>query len=455
MTTMDENPEAPTPETPALETVGRPSRFLLWCAGSDLELLETPAERTKQAGLGTLVLIPALLASFAMTYAISTLTTNLVVPILAGLAWALIVFCFDRYVVSTFRKSASLWADLASPIFLTRFILAGFIGLIVAHPLVLLYFEDSIDQQLQVERAASLEAIEASFGPRFDRIEASRGALRQEIQEKEQIRLEAQSILMEEVGGIESGRTTGRVGRGPAAQAQERLRDMADQDLVTLRAELQAQDEALRRESADLVAQRQLERGAPQARDYIARSQALEALRAQSLELTRVHAFLILFFVFVDTLPLLFKTLTPRGPYDERLMLQEETVFSQVEKSRWKLRSVYQEIDRARSGGRGRSEVERRGIAFLYGELMGDLEEHQNSFRESLRRQMAEAANGLNADQEELAKQALAEMDEANLRVVTHSLERFQEAFLTPKSSQPETINGLGRESSEVAAQLT
>lgn len=447
MTTMDE-----TPETPPLKHPSRSSRFLLWCAGSDVELLETPAERIKHTGLGTLVLIPALLASFAMTYAISTLTSSQWVPVLVGLAWALIVFCFDRYVVSTFRKSSSLWTDLASPIFLTRLLLAGFIGLIVAHPLVLLFFEDSIDQRLQVERAASLESVEASFGPRFDRIEASRAALRQEILEKEQVRLEAQSILMEEIGGIESGRTTGRVGRGPAAEAQEQLRDMANQDLIALRGELRAQDEALERELENLFAQRQQERGIPQARDYIARGRALEALRAESLELTRVHAFLILFFVFVDTLPVLFKALTPSGPYDQRLKLREETLFNRAEKSRWELRSVYQEMDRARSSRSGRQEAERRGIATLYGELVKDLEAHQGSMRATLRRQMASAADGLSRGQQETQEQALAAMDETNLTVVTHALEQFQEAFLTPRSLELETAGEGGRESTEVAA---
>ena len=419
-------------ETGGTDGPGPGSRFFLWCAGSDGELLETPAERTKHVGLGTLVVVPAVLAAFAMSYAISTLTEGWSVPVLAGLAWAFIVFCFDRFIVSTFRKSPSVLTDLVSPVFLVRLVLAGFVGLIVAHPLVLLYFHDSVEEQLRIERGASLQGIEEAYGSRFETLFRRQASLREEIKAKEQVRLEAQSLLMQEIGGIPSSGTTGRVGRGPAARAQEELRDMARRDLAALKADLAVQEEALRREREDLLARRQGEREAPQALDYIARSRALETLRRGSPEVARIHLFLILFFVFVDTLPVLFKGLTPRGPYDEKLALQELRASSAAQRERWGLRTVYQEMARAQGSRAGRRAAQRRGLPALYGELVADLERHQGCLRDSLRREAASTAEGLSEGQREAQELALERIDGTNLRVVSRAVQQFEESFLEP-----------------------
>ena len=81
--------------------------FFVWAAGSDREVLDRcgQSEHIKHAGYGGLVLVPALLGLFSMVYAISTLTDKWWVYTSAGIVWAAIVFVFDRFIVSTFRKS--------------------------------------------------------------------------------------------------------------------------------------------------------------------------------------------------------------------------------------------------------------------------------------------------------------------------------------------------------------
>jgi len=282
-----------------------------------------------------LVLVPAVLALFAMTYAISTLTESWLLAGLTGLTWALIVFCFDRYAVSTSRRSNSLWRDLRSPIFLTRLVLAGFIGILVAHPLVLLTFDDSIEARLDTEQVAALQRIDRLHEPKLQAARDELQALRDALTAREQQRLDAQAVLMQELGGVGSERTTGRYGRGIAAEAQEGLRDMTAGDLEAYRAELPAREGEIRERMAGLEAQRrQALEAAPQARDYIARARVLQDLSAESATVATVHRFLILFFVFVDTLPVLFKTLTPRGPYDELLALQELRIRQEVSTER-------------------------------------------------------------------------------------------------------------------------
>ncbi len=85
-------------------------RFLILCAGSDEDILaKCPrSEHIKHAGFGSLVLVPATLGLFSMTYAISTFVENPFVYIAAGVTWAGIIFIFDRFLISTFRKKDSI-----------------------------------------------------------------------------------------------------------------------------------------------------------------------------------------------------------------------------------------------------------------------------------------------------------------------------------------------------------
>ncbi|MDX2071341.1 MAG: DUF4407 domain-containing protein, partial [Haliscomenobacter sp.] len=110
--------------------------FFVWSAGSDREILDRTgrSEHVKHAGYGGLVLVPAVLGLFSMMYAVSTLTDKPFVYIGAGIVWACIVFTFDRFIVSTFRKSDSARKDLFSFLFLSRLLFSIGIGVLVSHP---------------------------------------------------------------------------------------------------------------------------------------------------------------------------------------------------------------------------------------------------------------------------------------------------------------------------------
>ena len=426
-------------------TPSRPNpvaRFFLWCSGSDPELLVTPSERTRQLGLGTLVVVPAVLALFAMTYALSTITTGWVVPILGGIVWAAIVFAFDRYVVSTLRKSSSIARDTFSPVFLTRLALAVFIGFLVAHPLVLLYFEDSIEGHLDAGRAERGAAIEASFVPRIAAVDQEISGLRQELEDKERLRLEAQGLLAREIGGIESEETTGRYGRGPVAEAQEELRRMAELDLERLASQLPAREAALEERRQRLEQDRARALAAtPDVRDYIARTEALAELRQQSTAIATVQWFLIFFFVFVDTLPLVFKALTPRGPYDERLEVEELTARREADEARAGLTTVFSEIEKGRT--RAGSEIARQeGLPHLWERLQGDLDRHQSEVRERLRTS-EEAISTLDGEAGRLERESHDEMAATGARVTRTTLRRFERAFLDGEDRQSERVRDV------------
>src|SRR5678816_603774 len=123
-------------------------KFLWWCAGAHQDLLKQfPSEHAKHAGLGGVLLATLVLASLAAGYAIYTVFDNWMYAIGFGIIWGLIIFNFDRFLVSTMRKYGiskrkQLW--MAVP----RLVLALLIGFTIARPLEMKIFEKEINVKM-------------------------------------------------------------------------------------------------------------------------------------------------------------------------------------------------------------------------------------------------------------------------------------------------------------------
>ena len=119
--------------------------FLWWCSGAHQELLKQfPSEHSKYAGLGGVILATFVLAALSSGYAIYSVFGSWIWTVLFALTWGVIIFNFDRFLVSTMRKYGvsprkQFW--MAVP----RIILAIIIGLTIARPLELKIFEKEID----------------------------------------------------------------------------------------------------------------------------------------------------------------------------------------------------------------------------------------------------------------------------------------------------------------------
>src|SRR5689334_1060405 len=81
------------------------SNFLWWCAGAHQDLLrQHPSEHSKYAGIGGVILATFVLAAIAGGYAVYSVFGNWVWTAAFGVIWGLIIFNFDRFLVSTMRK---------------------------------------------------------------------------------------------------------------------------------------------------------------------------------------------------------------------------------------------------------------------------------------------------------------------------------------------------------------
>ena len=425
----------PRPHRSRKAPQNRITRFFLWCSGSDIHVLEEVprSETIKQVGYGTLVVVPAILALFAMSYALSTLTTNPAIYLGGGVVWSLIVFAFDRFIVSTFRKSDSIVNDITSTVFLSRLVFAVFVGILVAHPLVMLYFNDSIEERLVADGRAKTAAIEAGYVTQQAELEEKISGLKTEIRDRERERNEFQAQLVDEIDGVVSGRTTGIPGRGASAEekklqlqvAQTELGAARDRNLMEIGA-LEAAIEEIRSESNIQQA------GFVQPTDYLARAGALEALAGGSPHVNTVRWFLILFFVFVDTLPLLFKGFTARGPYDDELQLAEFKSERETRAARDSLDQVlYPHMVISRES-RFLSNQNYQGVkdyARRYSAFLDELAQHQDEFLAEWQRQQEVLARLEDADLRQTQLSYMEQLRTSSADVIKKASDQFKRSL--------------------------
>jgi hypothetical protein len=311
-------------------------RFLIFCAGSDEDILARcpRSEHIKHAGFGALVLVPATLGLFSMTYAISTFVEKPYLYILAGLVWAGIVFTFDRFIISTFRKKDSIAKDALSITFLSRVLFSIFVGIAVAHPLVLLYFHESIAVNMDEVAHAKVDSIEnvyqlqrKSYQLQTDTLDNNLKALNDTIHLQER-------ILHDEIKGIVRGddRTTGKAGEGPTFRYDTAYLNRLYSDAAQAKKnnETKKLENSIAITKLDSIRNSKVNR-LTFSRDYLEREKALQRLSDSNPIIRVTTGFLILFFILVDILPVTWKGLTNKGPYDEYLNEIEFKIKNEVQ----------------------------------------------------------------------------------------------------------------------------
>ncbi|MBK6948923.1 MAG: DUF4407 domain-containing protein [Haliscomenobacter sp.] len=314
--------------------------FFVWSAGSDRQVLDRcgKSEHIKHAGYGGLVWVPAILGLFSMIYAISTLTDKWPVFVAAGTVWALIVFIFDRFIVSTFRKSESPRKDILSFLFFSRLLFSIGIGIVVSHPLVLLVFDDSLRQELLSMQDEGEEKLFSDYETSINVVRARDSLLKAEIEAKLFERQCKEKLLLFEMSGkdttLNCGTTSGMQQYGPRSREIKEEITYLNAEIADLR--LRNFDKI--NENNQEIAKLQKEREGKIAgfRDrfstnYLAREIALERLMKEEVGGQTVRWtmwFLMVFFILVDILPVSFKAATKPGEYD-RLLEQEGAYTSQ------------------------------------------------------------------------------------------------------------------------------
>ncbi|TCZ74100.1 DUF4407 domain-containing protein [Flaviaesturariibacter aridisoli] len=310
-------------------SAGSNSNFLWWCAGAHAPLLrQYPSEGIKYSGLGGVLLATFVLAALSSGYALYSIFGHLGYAVAFALVWGVIIFNFDRFLVSTMRKygvSKRRQLLLALP----RIALALLIGVTIARPLELKIFEKEINVKMventhrKIQRNDSLLQLETKTQIAAAEAERARITARRATIEDSLARL--QSAYVQEADGTGgSGRrgieqlTRLKMGAWQAAQAQYAP------EQAQLAAALRTQDSTIAAARAALEEKRRGYEGTAGANlGFLERNKALSDLADEEPSVWWSTLLVSLLIILLETGPILSKLIMPVGPYDIALAREE------------------------------------------------------------------------------------------------------------------------------------
>jgi len=313
------------------------NNFFWWCAGAHQDLLKQfPSEHSKYAGLGGVILATFVLAALSAGYAIYSIFGNWGWTLLFSIIWGLIIFNFDRFLVSTMRKygvsrGKQIW--MAVP----RIALALLIGFTIARPLELKIFEKEIDTKVvenihkKIQLNDSLLQLENKAQSETALAERNRLVTRKFAIEDTLHRLQ-QAYVQEADGtggsqrrGIENiTRLKMNAYTTAASQFGPELKQL-DNDILR-------QDSILTNTRAGVEDRRKLyEASAKNNVGFLERNKALSDLSDTEPSVFWTSLLLSLLIILIETGPILSKLIMPVGPYDIALAKEELTSMAATE----------------------------------------------------------------------------------------------------------------------------
>lgn len=303
--------------------------FLWWCSGAEQNLLrQYPSEHIKYSGLGGVLLATFALAGLSAGYALYSIFADPLWAFAFAIVWALIIFNFDRFLVSTMRKYGvssrrQLW--MAFP----RLVLALLIGLTIARPLELKIFEKEInikvadnmhkkillnDSMLQKETTAQLQT---AVGER-DRLMSRKTTLEDTLHRLQQ------SYVQEADGTGGSGRRGIENLTRLKMDAYNNALNQYNPELIQLSSDIKMQDSILASARSSMEGKRkQYEASLVQNVGFLERNKALSDLADEESSVYWTCLMLSLLIILIEIAPVLSKLIMQVGPYDIALAKEE------------------------------------------------------------------------------------------------------------------------------------
>jgi hypothetical protein len=305
------------------------SNFLWWCAGAHQKLLrQFPSEQTKYSGLGGVLLATFVLAALSSGYAIYSVFGSWLWTLAFAIIWGLIIFNFDRFLVSTMRKyGVSKRRQLLMA--LPRLGLALLIGLTIARPLELKIFEKEINIKMEENLHKKIA--------RNDSLLRSENKQQLFTAQSERDRLTSRKMAVEDTlhrlqaGYITEADGTGGSGQRGIRQLTQLKLDAYNNSVLQFAPEIRSLDSGIRvQDSITSTANAGLEQ---KRKDYEAKAlanmgfleknKALSDLSDEESSVWWTSLFLSLLIILIEIGPILSKLIMPVGPYDIALAREE------------------------------------------------------------------------------------------------------------------------------------
>ena len=305
------------------------NNFLWWCAGAHQKMLkQLPSEHSKYTGLGGVLLATFVLATLSAGYAIHSVFGNWMWTIGFALVWGLIIFNFDRFLVSTMRKyglSKRKQMLMAIP----RLLLALMIGLTIARPLELKLFEKEVNVKMTENLHKKIQLNDSLLAMENAALMQTTITERQRLTDRK-LAIEDTLQRMQHAYIQEADGTGGSGQRG--IEDLTRLKMSAFQqarlhytpELVALQTGIARQDSLIAHANDALEEKRKLyEASAIANMGFLERNKALSDLAAEESSVWWASLLISLLIILIEIGPVLSKLIMPIGPYDIALAREE------------------------------------------------------------------------------------------------------------------------------------
>ena len=304
-------------------------KFLWWCAGAHQDLLKQfPSEHAKYSGLGGVLLATFVLASIAAGYAVYTVFGNWMWTVSFAIIWGLIIFNFDRFLVSTMRKYGiskrkQLW--MAIP----RLVLALLIGFTIARPLELKIFEKEINVKMTENLHKKIQLNDSLLAQENNALINAATAERQRLTDRKlAIETDLQNLQRSYVQ--EADGTGGSQRRGIdeltnlKRDAYDRAKNQFAPEQMLIDKNIASQDSILSNAKSNLEQKRkEYEASATANMGFLERNKALSDLSHQENSVFWSCLLISLLIIVIEIGPVLSKLIMPIGPYDIALAKEE------------------------------------------------------------------------------------------------------------------------------------
>ena len=340
------------------------NNFLWWCSGAHQKLLKQfPSEHSKYSGLGAVLLATFVLATISAGYAIYTVFGNWLWTIGFAIIWGLIIFNFDRFLVSTMRKygvSRRKQIMMALP----RIALALLIGVVIARPLEMKIFEKEINVKMtknlhdKIRLNDSLLAME--YKNQLSNADSERQRLLGRKLAIEDTLHNLRSAYLQEADGTGGSRQRGI--ENITRLKQDAFNLASNQyapELLLLEQNMKSQENITDAAKASMEDKRkQFEQTAMANMGFLERNKALADLSAEEGSVFWASWLISLLIILIEIGPVLSKLMMPLGPYDIALakeellhMANEEGEIRKDKVERFERRKIYHEKQKEMSDG--------------------------------------------------------------------------------------------------------
>jgi len=347
-----------------------------WCAGAEQELLRKyPTEHTKYSGLGGVLIATFVLAALSAGYALFSIFGSLPMAILFAIIWGLIIFNFDRFLVSTMRKygvSSSQQIKMAIP----RILLAILIGITIARPLELKIFEKEINVKVQENLHKKIQLNDSLL--HLEQANAINTALAEKdrlLQRKIAVEDTLHSLQLSYVAEADGTGGSGRRGIEKLTKLKMdaflNSKNQFSPELVQLASAISVQDSIIaNNRSATELKRKKYEASIEDNVGFLERNKALSDLSDEESSVFWTSVMLSLLIILIETGPILSKLIMQAGPYDVALAEQELTKMAETENEMRREKST--RFDKNRKVYDNRSEIS--------SELLGKLTDVQKKY---------------------------------------------------------------------------